>query len=106
MVFQVVYEIASIKIKVAITENMQMIKTDSTDSHDLCYFSSLNNFYSTSNSVPNTVFYFRFLNLFTFYSTSDSSFWIFLVPLPLLLKPLLSLPIPLAKSSYSMTLSK
>jgi len=38
-----------------------------------CYFSSLNHFYSTANTVPNIVFYFHFLNLFTSYSTSDSS---------------------------------
>jgi len=51
-----------------------------------CYFSSLNHLNSTSNTVPNTLFYFHFLNLFTSYSTSDSSFWIVLAPLILLSK--------------------
>jgi len=60
----------------------------------------LQNLYFTSTSSSTSWIF------FTSYSTFDSSFWIFLVPLPLLSKCLLSLPLPLAKSSYIMTLTK
>jgi len=34
--------------------------TSSDCGGDQCYFGSLNHFYSTSNTIPNTVFYFHF----------------------------------------------